>query len=300
MSEKTQKSDEPDITAELVITLVAEQFPRWAHLPIEPVKPSGWDNRTFHLGKDMSVRLPSAERYAAQVHTEQKWLPALAPHLSCPVPEPLAMGSPSQYYPWHWSVYRWIDGENADTLSAHDRKQFAADSAKFLTELRRIDTAGGPLAGARNFYRGAALSIYDDETRTAISRLEGTVDTDAATKLWENAVSTKWPHRPVWIHGDFSAGNLLVRGGRLTAVIDFGTLGVGDPACDLVIAWTFLDEASRKIFRTHMDPDPDTWDRARGWCLWKALITLESIEDKNNRNAAKQKRIIDDVLSDLW
>lgn len=297
MSAKTKISDEPDITSSLVTDLVAEQFPQWAHLPIKPVKLSGWDNRTFHLGEDMSVRLPSAERYAAKVHIEQEWLPKLASCLPYPIPEPLAMGQPSQHYPWHWSIYRWIEGENADTLNADELEQFAIDSAKFLNELYRVDTTGGPLAGAHNFYRGASPSVYDDETKAAISQLKDVINADAAAKVWEKAVSSEWGYDPVWIHGDFSVGNILVKEGRLAAVIDFGGIGVGDPACDLVIAWTFLSEESRKIFKAHINLDSDTWERARGWCLWKALITLAPLKDKDSDEAIRQQRIIDSLLN---
>ncbi len=287
---------QPEITVSLVAELIAEQFPKWTHLPIRPVKTSGWDNRTFHLGEEMSVRLPSAERYAAQIHKEQEWLPKLAPHLSYSVPEPIAMGQPSRQYPWNWSVYRWIDGESADSLHQKDFDRFAADCAQFLNEFYKIDITGGPIAGPHNFFRGGALSVYDTETRAAISQLENVIDAPAAIQLWEEAIRTTWPCDPVWVHGDFSAGNILVKEDRLAAVIDFGSMGVGDPACDLVIAWTFHTEESRKIFISGMNMDADTWNRARGWCFWKALITLAALEDKNGNEANKQRTIIETVI----
>lgn len=160
---------EPNISLSLVKELIEKQFPQWAHLPVRPVSASGWDNRTFHLGDDMSIRLPSAERYTQQAHIEQKWLPKLAPCLSYPIPEPLAMGKPSKNYPWNWSIYRWIDGDTADVLCEEDLQKFAIDSAKFLNELQKINTTGGPLAGPHNFYRGASLSVYDEETRVVLS-----------------------------------------------------------------------------------------------------------------------------------
>ena len=247
MSE-SQISNHPKITLSLVADLVAQQFPQWAQLPIRPVKLGGRDNRTFHLGNDMSIRLPSAATYAAQVSIEQEWLPKLAPRLPCPIPTPLALGVPSENYPWNWSIYRLIEGNNADVLQESDLSQFAADSARFLNELYRIDTYGGPVAGPDNFYRGASLGVYDAETRTALSRLENIVDIDAVTDVWRQALSTVWRNDPVWIHGDFSSGNILVKDGKLAGVIDFGCMGVGDPACDLVIAWTFLTGENRKIF----------------------------------------------------
>lgn len=293
--EPLKETKQPEITVPLVEDLIKAQFPEWSDLPVRPVKQSGWDNRTFHLGKEMSVRLPSAERYAAKVHIEQEWLPKLARHLSYPIPEPLAMGQPSQHYPWHWSVYKWIDGENADTLHANDLEQFAEDSATFLRELYRVDTTGGPLAGPHNFYRGASPSVYDDETRTAISRLKDVIDANVAMEVWEKAISSEWNKDAIWIHGDFSAGNILVKDGKLTAVIDFGGMGIGDPACDLVIAWTLLNAAARQKFKLCLNLDDNTWARARGWCLWKALITLVSLDKKDSPDALRQLKIIRDV-----
>lgn len=287
-----------DITASLVTDLIAEQFPRWSNLSIKPVEVDGHDNRTFHLGEEMLVRLPSAECYAAKVLIEQKWLPLLAPHVSCAIPQPIAMGNPSQQYPWHWSVYRWLEGESANTLSIDNAHLsiLAQQLAQFLNELHKIDTTGGPVPGPHNFYRGGNLSVYDGETRAAITQLQGVIDTNTARAVWEKALSSPWSKNPVWVHGDLSAGNFLVKDNQLVAVIDFGGMGIGDPACDLVIAWTFLKQESRDIFKSLVSLDPDTWARARGWALWKALITLASLQDKTCPEAIKQQHVIDDIL----
>ena len=162
---------EPDITPSLVRRLVMAQFPRWASLPIEAVAFGGWDNRTFHLGRDMTVRLPRAARYAAQVPKEHYWLPKLAPSLPLPIPVPLAMGVPAFGYPWHWSIYRWLEGETATIERIADLRQFALALAEFLIALQRIDPTGGPLPGPHNFYRGGSLAVYDAETRQAIAAL---------------------------------------------------------------------------------------------------------------------------------
>jgi aminoglycoside phosphotransferase (APT) family kinase protein len=180
----SQISGHPEITLSLVADLVAQQFPHWAHLPIRTVKLGGWDNRTFHLGQDMSIRLPSAAAYAARVSSEQEWLPKLAPYLSCQIPTPLAMGVPSETYPWNWSIYRWIEGNNSDGLQESALPQFAVDSARFLNELYRIDASGGPVAGPDNFCRGASLDAYNAETRAALSGLKNVVDIDAVTDVW--------------------------------------------------------------------------------------------------------------------
>ncbi|ESW81215.1 aminoglycoside phosphotransferase [Mesorhizobium sp. LSJC285A00] len=287
----------PTIHTDLVRRLIAAQFPQWRHLPVRPVAFGGWDNRTFHLGNDMTVRLPSAAPYALQVEKEHRWLPRLAPLLPLPIPVPLAMGEPGEDYPWQWSVYRWIDGETAKTAEIADRRQFAVDLAKFLIALRRIDPAGGPPAGQHNFFRGGSLSVYDNQTREALQALEGQIDTQAATAVWYAALAATWQGSPVWFHGDVAWGNLLVQNGRLSAVIDFGTSGIGDPSCDLAIAWTFFQGESREAFRAAIDVDEATWARGRGWTLWKALITVAG-HDANQAEAERSRRVIDDVLAD--
>jgi aminoglycoside phosphotransferase (APT) family kinase protein len=292
--------DKSKITLQLITDLIAEQFPQWAHLPITPVEVSGWDNKTFRLGKEMSIRLPSAEIYVSKVQKEQKWLPVLAPHLSLPIPTPLAMGQPSKIYPWNWSIYQWIEGKSANTMVIDDLNLnlIAMQLAQFLNELHTINATNGPLPGPHNFYRGDSPAVYDAETRSAIAQLQGFIDVDAVTSVWQKAISSTWSKNPVWIHGDLSAGNILIQDNQLAAVIDFGGMGIGDPACDLVIAWTFLTKESRKLFREHLSLDADTWARARGWALWKALITIAPLKDKTSSEALKQQHIIDEILNE--
>ncbi|MDX8517120.1 aminoglycoside phosphotransferase family protein [Mesorhizobium dulcispinae] len=286
-----------DIDTDLVRRLVDSQFPQWRHLPVNPVAFGGWDNRTFHLGDEMTVRLPSAAPYSLQVEKEHRWLPKLAPLLPLPIPVPLTMGKPADGYPWHWSVYRWIDGETAKTARIADLSAFATTLADFLIALKRIDPAGGPWPGQHNFYRGGPLTVYDDEARRAIATLEGEIDTQAATAVWEAALAADWRGPPVWFHGDVASGNLLVEDGRLIAVIDFGTSGVGDPSCDLAIAWTFFEGESRQAFRDRIAVDDATWARGRGWTLWKALITVAG-HDANQAEVERQRLVIDEVLAD--
>ena len=292
--------DKENITLSLAKDLIAEQFPQWAHLSIQPVPVNGWDNRTFRLGKDMSIRLPSAAQYALKVPKEQEWLPILAPHLSTPIPRPIAMGEPSQQYPWNWSIYGWIEGESANTLSMDDKQleTLAISLATFLNELHTINSTGGLVPGSHNFYRGASPMVYDGETRDTIAYLQEFIDVNAATSLWNKAISSEWTKKPVWIHGDLSAGNILIKDDSLAAVIDFGGMGIGDPACDLVIAWTFLKNESRQIFKSHLPLDRDTWTRARGWALWKALITLAPLENKGSPEALQQVKLINELLKE--
>ncbi len=263
------------IDAALAARLVAEQFPQWAGLPVVPVAEGGWDNRTFRLGDALTVRLPTAEWYVPAVAKEHTWLPRLAPHLPLPIPEPVALGSPGAGYPWPWSVRRWIEGRPGADDRIADPVAFAGDLARFLVALWGVDATGGPAAGAHSFHRGGALAVYDKETRAALDALGSRVDRATATRLWDAALASTWTGSPVWFHGDVAVGNLLVdAAGALSAVIDFGTCGVGDPACDLVIAWTLFDGAARARFVEGVGQDAGTWARARGWALWKALITL--------------------------
>jgi aminoglycoside phosphotransferase (APT) family kinase protein len=285
------------IDAALVHRLIAAQFAEWAHLPIRPVEPGGWDNRTFRLGDRMSVRLPSAPAYAAQVDKEHRWLPKLAPCLPLPIPMPLAKGLPEEVYPWPWSIYRWLEGEPASPERIADLDQFAASLAGFLKALYEIDTANGPPAGQHNFHRGGRLGVYDAQTRAALAALGRRIDTAAAERVWNEALCSRWRKPAVWVHGDVAWGNLLVNNGKLCAVIDFGSSAVGDPACDLVIAWTLFSGKSRETFRRALDLDPDSWSRARGWALWKALITAAG-HDGNQREAEKSWQMIEEVAAD--
>jgi aminoglycoside phosphotransferase (APT) family kinase protein len=284
----------------LVRRLVTVQFPQWADLPIRPVARSGWDNRTFHLGEHMIVRLPSAAHYQVQVEKEQRWLPRLAPLLPLPIPAPLAIGEPADGYPWRWSIYRWLKGDTVARECIADPRDFATSLAQFLIALQRIDTTDGPPPGPHNFYRGGPLTTYDAETRQALAALQGKIDVDAATQVWEAALATSWDRSPVWIHGDVGASNLLMQEGRLSAVIDFGNCGVGDPACDLAIAWTLFGGESRELFRAMLPLDSGTWARGRGWTLWKALIVAAGLTEANPADVgdAPRRRVIDQVLVD--
>jgi len=287
-----------DITAGLVSRLIADQFPQWAGLPIQPVEAGGVDNTTFRLGQAMSVRLPSADAYVEQVHKEQRWLPVLARQLPLPIPEPLAKGVPGHGFPRPWSVYRWIDGDPATAEGVTDMAKFAADLADFLVALYQIDPAGGPGPGTHNFFRGGPVAAYDGETQAALAALQGHIDTALAAEVWGAALRATWQGPPVWFHGDAQPGNLLLRDGRLSAVIDFGTCGVGDPACDTTIAWTFLSGESSRVFRERLPFDEASWARGRGWAIWKAMIVLvEALEDDPD-DTAYTKAVIEAILAD--
>ncbi len=287
-----------EIDVELVRRLIAARFPQWTSFPIIAVEPGGWDNRTFRLGSNMAVRLPSAERYVAQVEKEHRWLPFLARSLPFPIPTPIAKCDAAEGYPWPWSVYRWIDGETATVERISDLSGFAADLAGFLVALHGVGASEGPPAGTHNFFRGGLLALYDGETRQALKSLAEAIDQAMAYNIWCDALASRWHKHPVWVHGDMGAGNLLVKDGALNAVIDFGSMGVGDPACDLSVAWTLLSRSSRRLFREHLGIDRDTWSRGRGWVLWKALITLEEHIAGNESKANHAQRVICELIDD--
>lgn len=276
-------ADELDVTAPLVRAIVAEQFPEWAGLPVEPVEPRGTDNRLYRVGDELVARLPCREGTVATLVREREWLPELAPHLPLEVPAPVAIGEPDDGYPWTWSIYRWLDGSNAAAAPIVDRLRCARDLARFLRALRAIDASHGPPSGEANFLRGAPLALLDARVRISIAALGDAVDADGLTAAWEEAAAApKWEGRPVWIHGDLDARNLLVRDGRVTAVVDWGCVGVGDPAVDVAVAWKVLSGEARAEFRRALVVDDATWARARGWVVYQAAGALSYYTEETN------------------
>jgi aminoglycoside phosphotransferase (APT) family kinase protein len=286
-----------DVEAALVARLVAAQFPQWARLPVTPAENDGWDNWTFRLGDRLKVRLPSAPGYAGQAEKEAQWLPLLAPSLPVRVPVPVGLGKPAAGYPFRWSVYDWIKGEPAGRSRIADLGSFARDIGGFLHALQQADARGGPPPGAHNFERGGALGTYDAETRACIAELGERIDGAGALAVWEAALASAWRGPPVWVHGDIAAGNLLIRDGRLSAVIDFGCLAAGDPACDLVIAWVFLDGDAREAFRAAAPGNAECWARARGWAIWKALLVAARNLTRNPLERAPET-VIADIIAE--
>ncbi len=286
------------VEAAQVCRLIEEQFPQWAGLPIEPVANGGWDNWTFHLGTDMVARLPSASEYAQAVQKEHRWLPALAPQLPLPIPVPLAKGKPGAGYPYSWSIYRWLDGVTATADRVADPVRFAVDLADFLAALQSVDAADGPQPGIHNWFRGGTLRTYHKDTQRALAALHGHVDVELAREIWASALAARWDGADRWFHGDVAEGNLLLNDGHLAAVIDFGTCGVGDPACDLAIAWTLLTGDGRQAFRKRLSVDEATWARGRGWALWKALATCSYTFDdpEDAEEFAGAQRILGEIF----
>jgi aminoglycoside phosphotransferase (APT) family kinase protein len=285
--------------ASLVRKLLAAQFPHWAGLPIEPVRSAGTDNAIYRLGDDMAVRLPRIHWAVGQPAKEYAWLPKLAPLLPLPIPVVLGKGEPAEGYPWEWSVCRWLAGENATLDRIGDPCGTATALGEFVAALQQVDPTGGPAPGEHNSGRGVPLAVRDAPTRAAIAELDGTFDADTLAAAWDAALQAPlWHGPPVWLHGDLQSGNLLAVDGRLSAVIDFGCLGVGDPASDVAAAWTYLPAEARDAFRGALPVDDATWARARGWALSVGLIALPYYETTNRVLAGIARRAIDAVLAD--
>lgn len=291
--------NEPAVDRSLVRRLLAAQFPEWADRPIVPFESTGTTNFIYRLGDDVAARLPRVGYGVRQVDKEGLWLEQLAPLLPLDVPVPLATGEPGEGYPYRWSICPWLEGEPAAPDRIDDPCRAAVDLAEFIACLQRIDTAGGPLA-VEHGLRGAPLATRDRSTREAIAALEGSIDTAAATAVWEAALDApEWDREPVWLHGDLLPGNLLCRQGRLSAVIDFGSLGVGDPACELMIAWSLFSGESRKAFREALGVDDATWARGRGHALSQPLIFIPYYLHSNPDGVAAARRTLDSVLADF-
>lgn len=313
-------ADEADIDTALVRRLLATQFPRWADRPIRPVASSGTDNAMFRLGDDLAVRLPRVRRASADIETEQRWLPTLAPHLPVAIPEIVEVGEPTGDLPWRWSVNRWLTGRTPRVDTLTQPEDLAIDLAEFITALRAIDPTGAP-----KLSRSGPLADRAEPTTAAITASEGLVDTAALHRIWAETLAIDTPpqrvpvpvpaqpapipvsaHLPptprsapsAWAHGDLSPGNVLIDQGRLHAVIDFGAFGVGDPTVDLVIAWNLLPAAARPILRAALDVDDATWARGRGWALSIAAIQLPYYLHTNPALATNSRHVLDAIVAD--
>ncbi|MFB6890343.1 aminoglycoside phosphotransferase family protein [Kitasatospora sp. NPDC056327] len=289
------QDDEPVIDTGLVRRLIAVQFPHWKGLPLAPAGPPATDNAIFRLGPELAVRLPRAAWAAGNLAREQYWLPRLARHLPVPVPAPVGRGRPTVGYPWEWSVLRWLDGTNPVLGSLGNPVQLAHDLGGFVAALRAVPP--GPDAPAAS--RGGTLAGRDAATRAAVGRLRGVIDTGTATALWDKALRLPDYAGPaVWVHGDLSPGNLLIHGQRLSAVLDFGLLGTGDPAVDLIAAWNLLPATARPAFRAALAVDDATWERGRAWALSLALVQLPYYRTTNPPVAANARHVVREILTD--
>lgn len=293
-------ADELDITPDLARTLLARQFPDLAGLPISRLSSAGTENTIFRLGDDLALRLPRVASAARQAIREARWLPLLAAHLPLTTPEPIALGAPDEDYPWHWSICRWIDGDDAFICPPGDLGDAALRLGRFVRALQAAPVAGETSLIAATSGRGVDLTHRDAETRAAIAACEGLADTAALTEIWNEALALpRWSGAPVWLHGDIHVGNLLVASGRITGIIDWGSLGMGDPACDLMPAWSILDWKSRAVFRAEVDVDESTWARGRAWAISVAVIALPYYIETNPLLVAISRHSIEQAVTDF-
>jgi aminoglycoside phosphotransferase (APT) family kinase protein len=288
------RDGEVDVDEALVRRLIDEQFPGWSGLSVKRLESSGTENAMFRLGADLLVRLPRHPGAVGDVRHEQVWLPRLGPGLPVATPEPAGVGMPGARFAWPWSVYRWLEGRNPVVGALAEPELLAKDLAEFIGALRRIDPGGAPTG-----YRGVPLVNRDPYLREALAQLEGRADTTAITAVWEEALRLpEYGGPPVWAHGDLMAGNLLVDGGRLTGVIDFGTVGVGDPAVDLIVAWCVLPAGVRDVFREAVGADEAEWTRGRAWALSIAVIALPFYWHTNPPVAENSRHVIAEILAE--
>ncbi|MEY9947283.1 aminoglycoside phosphotransferase family protein [Kitasatospora sp. GAS1066B] len=295
MSTRRLHADEAETDPTLVRALLAAQFPQWARLPVRPADATGTSNTMYRLGEDLVVRLPRTPGAARDVPLEHRWLPRLAPLLPVAVPVPLGLGVPGEGYPFAWSVYRWLPGEPPAVGRTPEPALLAADLADFIAVLRGLDPTDAPPS-----WRAEALASRDASTRAALAKVSGLIDTDAATACWDRALrAPAWAEPPVWIHADLQPGNVLLADGRLSAVIDFGCLGLGDPAVDLIAAWYLLPAEARALFRAGAAADDDaTWTRAQGWTLSIALNELWYYLETSPAKAALARHVIGELLAE--
>ena len=286
---------EAEIDAALVRRLVAAQFPQLAGLPAREVRSTGTVNAIYQLGEQLYARLPRVPRYVRALEREWRWLPELAPGLTLRIPEPVALGQPAAEYPFTWAIYRWIDGSPYADQLVDDERQAASDLARFVTELRRIPPPADAPAGGRR-----PLAELDAATRTSITAAGDAIDGPAALAAWERALQAPaWEGRPGWIHSDLLRPNLLVGDGRLRAVIDFGSVGVGDPATDVIPAWAVFGRTGRAAFRAALDVDEATWTRARGIALHQAAALIPYYSVSNPAFAELGRRTVAEVVADV-
>ena len=295
--------DEVQTDAALAASLVAAQFPEWAGLPVEPVPSTGTDNAMYRLGDDLSVRMPRIHWAVAPLEREFAWLPRISPALPFAAPVPLALGAPGEGYPWPWTVCRWVDGVHPVAESdGLDAQALAADLGRFVVAMRALDPAGAPTTAWPR-----PLHEEDQLVRTNLTLLEEELRPvhDDVVAIWEEALGAPRADRLAWIHGDLSPGNLLVQdgaddgaGGRLVGVLDFSSMGLGDPASDLRAAWNLLPSGARPTFRDAVGADDATWARARGWVLLQALAQLPYYSTRNPPLAANARHVIAELVAE--
>ena len=285
--------DEVDTDAELVRRLLRAQHPQWADLALRRVPSAGTDNAMYQLGDGLAVRLPRIDWAIDAVAKEQRWLPFLAPQLPLAVPEPVAEGQPTEEFPYPWGVVRWLPGELATLDRLADPEEAARDLAGFVRALRAVDATDGP-----RHQRGASLRRGDQLVRDGLATAGDEVDVDALLEVWDAAVAApEHDGPPTWFHGDLSYLNVLATDGRASGIIDWGTCGVGDPAIDMIAAWSLLPPGARDVYRGELGVSDAEWARGKGWVV-TGVFGIPYYRYTNPVLVADKVRAIDAVLAD--
>lgn len=296
--------DELTIRLSTVRALVDRTLPGCRALPLRRLPASGSTNALFRLGEDLLVRLPRRPGGSATILKEVRWLPRVAAWLPVRVPVVVAVGEPAFGYPEHWSVVRWIDG--VTPTAADSATELACDLAGVITALRAVPVPPDALDDPDlRWYRGTPLATQDHDTRRAIAHCRSItgldLDLTSALAIWDHAMTLPAATRsvpPRWYHGDLVAENLLISGGRLAAVLDFGALSVGDPTVDLIGAWELLDTPARDVLRRAVGADDPTWLLGRAWALSLALRTFPYYWVTMPQRCASRRATIDAILAD--
>lgn len=287
-----------EVVEELAQSLIDGQFPVWSHLPLKKIDSAGTDNSIYRLGEELAVRFPVSASAAQQVAKEHIWLPKLI-SFAVAIPIVIGAGRPMNEFPFPWSVMTWIEGKDATADVIVDWLKTAEDLGQFIREFRSQNPSGAPLAGKHNAFRGTALGNLDQIARNAIDALRYMFDHSLLLDIWEQALGVEpWAGAPQWIHGDIHAANIIVKNGNIAGIIDLGLMGVGDPACDLAPAWSFLPSHVRDVFREAADVDGPTWLRGKGWGLYIGVIALSYYRGRNPTLSGIAETAIRAVIED--
>jgi len=292
----TLHDNEYPVDAALVRRMLADQMPQWSELPMHRLETSGTVNVAFRLGDDKLVRLPRTANFASGPQREARWLPTFAPLVPLEVPTYLALGVPTEAYPSHWSVLRWIEGKPADEFTLHDLHEAASDLGAFLLALRKVPTQGAPEDGN---YRAFGLAKVDSDLRRWVQRLPDDIDRSAVLAIWESCLSIgEWNGLPTWLHSDLRGDNLIAHNGRLVGVIDWEGCTVGDPSADYLPAWWLFDGASRETFRATSRAEHPDWLRAMGWALHMAVVAIPYYAGTNPMLVAQARSALNEILNE--
>lgn len=279
-------------TVQQVKKMISEQFPQYQGLDVIPVVPGGHDNRTFRLGEELVIRIPSAQGYANQVTKEFRWLPTIGNQLDLQITSPIELGQANSYCPFPFTISKWIDG-NSLLETEVNQELIAIELRQFLIDYQAVEVSGVHSCGIDTCYRGCNLAVYDYQTRERIHQLMWILPADKLLTIWESSLIAE-DVRFCLVHGDIALGNILVHNNKLQAVIDFGQFGMGDPSCDYAIAWTYFRDESRQLFLQGVNQEDIK--RAKGWALWKAIISI----DENNltsESSLNGLRVVNEIIN---